>query len=82
VLANVTNRPLWDWDFVLAECESGFLCGTGVRGLDRRSRRTIQSIVRAQLTRIYSKAGVLGRARFAAFSVKDLLGAGVPAQLG
>jgi hypothetical protein len=41
-------------------------------------RGAAQGTVRAQLTRIYSKAGVSGRAQFAAFFVEDLLGAGVP----
>jgi hypothetical protein len=31
------------------------------------------------LTRIYSKAGVSGRAQFAAFFVEDLLGESLPA---
>ena len=40
-------------------------------------RGAAQGTVRAQLTRIYSKAGVSGRAQFAAFFVEDLLGQGV-----
>ena len=34
--------------------------------------------VRAQLARIYAKAGVSGRAQFAAFFVEDLLGQALP----
>jgi DNA-binding NarL/FixJ family response regulator len=42
-------------------------------------RGAAQGTVRAQLTKIYSKAGVSGRAQFAAFFVEDLLGEGLPA---
>jgi hypothetical protein len=41
-------------------------------------RGAAQGTVRAQLTRIYAKAGVSGRAQFAAFFVEDLLGESLP----
>jgi hypothetical protein len=41
-------------------------------------RGAAQGTVRAQLTKIYAKAGVSGRAQFAAYFVEDLLGASLP----
>ena len=76
-LSDVIDRQAWA--LTPAERDVGFLA---LKGLDvaeiAELRGAAQGTVRAQLTRIYSKAGVSGRAQFAAFFVEDLLGAGVP----
>lgn len=78
-LSEVIDRQFQDWALTPAERDVGFLA---LKGLDvaeiAELRGAAQGTVRAQLTRIYSKAGVSGRAQFAAFFVEDLLGAGVP----
>jgi DNA-binding CsgD family transcriptional regulator len=52
-----------------------------LKGLDvaeiAEMRGAAAGTVRAQLTRIYAKAGVSGRAQFAAWFVEDLLGEGL-----
>jgi len=63
---------------------SGLYIGLmAIKGLDLAEiaavRGAAQGTVRAQLTRIYAKAGVSGRAQFAAYFVEDLLGQGVAA---
>ncbi|MBM3614732.1 MAG: helix-turn-helix transcriptional regulator [Alphaproteobacteria bacterium] len=61
-----------------AERDVGFLA---LKGLDvaeiAELRGRAHGTVRAQLTRIYVKAGVSGRAQFAAYFVEDLLGEGL-----
>lgn len=78
-LADVIDRQFQSWALTPAERDVGFLA---LKGLDvaeiAELRGAAQGTVRAQLTRIYSKAGVSGRAQFAAFFVEDLLGAAVP----
>ena len=78
-LSDVIDRQFQAWALTPAERDVGFLA---LKGLDVAEiadlRGAAQGTVRAQLTRIYSKAGVSGRAQFAAFFVEDLLGAGVP----
>lgn len=78
-LADVIDRQFQAWALTPAERDVGFLA---LKGLDvaeiAELRGAAQGTVRAQLTRIYSKAGVSGRAQFAAFFVEDLLGEGVP----
>ena len=77
-LGDVIDRQFQDWGLTPAERDVGFLA---LKGLDvaeiAELRGAAQGTVRAQLTRIYSKAGVSGRAQFAAFFVEDLLGQGV-----
>lgn len=77
-LADVIDRQFNDWGLTPAERDVGFLA---LKGLDVAEiadlRGAAQGTVRAQLTRIYSKAAVSGRAQFAAFFVEDLLGQGV-----
>ncbi len=77
-LADVIDRQFQDWSLTPAERDVAFLA---LKGLDvaeiANLRGAAQGTVRAQLTRIYSKAGVSGRAQFAAFFVEDLLGQGV-----
>jgi DNA-binding CsgD family transcriptional regulator len=77
-LSDVIDRQFQDWTLTPAERDVGFLA---LKGLDVAEiavlRGAAQGTVRAQLTRIYSKAGVSGRAQFAAFFVEDLLGQGV-----
>lgn len=78
-LADVIDSQFQAWALTPAERDVGFLA---LKGLDvaeiAELRGAAQGTVRAQLTRIYSKAGVSGRAQFAAFFVEDLLGEGVP----
>ncbi len=78
-LSDVIDRQFQTWALTPAERDVGFLA---LKGLDvaeiAELRGAAQGTVRAQLTRIYSKAGVSGRAQFAAFFVEDLLGEGVP----
>lgn len=80
-LSEVIDRQFQAWGLTPAERDVGFLA---LKGLDvaeiAEMRGAAQGTVRAQLTRIYSKAGVSGRAQFAAFFVEDLLGAAVPVQ--
>lgn len=78
-LSDVIHRQFQTWALTPAERDVGLLA---LKGLDvaeiAELRGAAQGTVRAQLTRIYQKAGVSGRAQFAAFFVEDLLGAGVP----
>lgn len=78
-LSDVIDRQFSAWALTPAERDVAFLA---LKGLDvaeiAELRGAAQGTVRAQLTRIYSKAGVSGRAQFAAFFVEDLLGEGVP----
>lgn len=82
-LSDVIDRQFQSWALTPAERDVGLLA---LKGLDvaeiAQLRGAAQGTVRAQLTRIYAKAGVSGRAQFAAFFVEDLLGQGVPAQAG
>jgi DNA-binding CsgD family transcriptional regulator len=77
-LSEVIERQFQAWTLTPAERDVAFLA---LKGLDvaeiAELRGAAQGTVRAQLTRIYSKAGVSGRAQFAAFFVEDLLGQGV-----
>ena len=81
-LSDVIDRQFQAWSLTPAERDVAFLA---LKGLDvaeiAELRGAAQGTVRAQLTRIYSKAEVSGRAQFAAFFVEDLLGAGVPAPM-
>ncbi|MFZ1468300.1 MAG: helix-turn-helix transcriptional regulator [Paracoccaceae bacterium] len=77
-LAQVIDQQFTDWGLTPAERDVGLLA---LKGLDvaeiAQLRAAAPGTVRAQLTRIYAKAGVSGRAQFAAFFVEDLLGQGV-----
>jgi DNA-binding CsgD family transcriptional regulator len=77
-LSEVIDRQFQAWSLTPAERDVAFLA---LKGLDVAEiaalRGAAQGTVRAQLTRIYSKADVSGRAQFAAFFVEDLLGQGV-----
>jgi DNA-binding CsgD family transcriptional regulator len=74
-LADVILAQFGAWGLTPAERDVGFLA---LKGLDvaeiAEMRGAAAGTVRAQLTRIYAKAGVSGRAQFAAFFVEDLLG--------
>ncbi|WP_225028425.1 helix-turn-helix transcriptional regulator [Xinfangfangia pollutisoli] len=78
-LGAVIEAQFQAWGLTPAERDVGLLA---LKGLDvaeiAELRGAAQGTVRAQLTRIYSKAGVSGRAQFAAFFVEDLLGEGLP----
>ena len=77
-LADVIAAQFTDWGLTPAERDVGFLA---LKGLDvaeiAELRGRAAGTVRAQLTRIYAKAGVSGRAQFAAWFVEDLLGEGL-----
>jgi DNA-binding CsgD family transcriptional regulator len=77
-LSDVIDTQFADWGLTPAERDVGLLA---LKGLDvaeiAEVRNAAQGTVRAQLTRIYAKAGVSGRAQFAAWFVEDLLGQGV-----
>ncbi len=79
-LSDVIDRQFRAWALTPAERDVAFLAlkGLGVAEI-AELRGAAQGTVRAQLTRIYAKAGVSGRAQFAAFFVEDLLGQGVQA---
>lgn len=72
--AVVIDQQFTDWALTPAERDVGLLA---LKGLDvaeiAELRGAAQGTVRAQLTRIYAKAGVSGRAQFAAWFVEDLL---------
>ena len=69
------------WGLTAAERDVAMLA---LKGLDvaeiARLRGAAQGTVRAQLTRIYSKSGLSGRAQLAAHFVEDLLGGGIDTQ--
>ena len=73
-LADVIDRQFTHWGLTPAERDVGLFA---LKGLDvaeiAELRGAAQGTVRAQLTRIYAKAGVSGRAQFAAWFVEDLL---------
>ncbi|MFN3992501.1 MAG: LuxR family transcriptional regulator [Tabrizicola flagellatus] len=79
-LSEVIEGQFDAWALTPAERDVGLLA---LKGLDvaeiAELRGAAQGTVRAQLTRIYSKAGVSGRAQFAAIFVEDLLGGGLKA---
>lgn len=76
-LSRVIEAQFKDWALTPAESDVAMLA---LKGLDVAEiaalRGAAQGTVRAQLTRIYAKAGVSGRAQFAAFFVEDLLSEG------
>lgn len=78
-LAQVVAAQFTAWGLTPAERDVGLLA---LKGLDVAEiaalRGAAQGTVRAQLTRIYAKAGVSGRAQFAAHFVEDLMAEGVP----
>ncbi|MEY8841260.1 helix-turn-helix transcriptional regulator [Cribrihabitans sp. XS_ASV171] len=73
-LAEVIEHQFDQWGLTPAERDVGLLA---LKGLDvaeiAEIRGAASGTVRAQLTRIYAKAGVSGRAQFAAWFVEDLL---------
>jgi DNA-binding CsgD family transcriptional regulator len=77
-LSDVIAAQFTEWRLTPAERDVGMLA---LKGLDvaeiAETRGAAQGTVRAQLTSIYAKAGVSGRAQFAAFFVEDLLGGAV-----
>ncbi len=77
-LARSIRQQFAQWHLTPAEQDVGFLA---LKGLDVAEiadlRGSAPGTVRAQLTRIYAKAGVSGRAQFAAWFVEDLLDGGL-----
>ncbi|MCX7286454.1 MAG: helix-turn-helix transcriptional regulator [Rhodobacterales bacterium] len=79
-LGQVIDRQFLAWALTPAERDVAFLALKGLDVADiAKLRGAAQGTVRAQLTRIYSKADVSGRAQFAAFFVEDLLGEAIAA---
>lgn len=74
-LARIVEQQFEDWRLTPAERDVGLLA---LKGLDlseiAEMRGAAPGTVRAQLTRIYAKAGVSGRHQFAAWFVEDLMG--------
>lgn len=73
-LAQVIQTQFDVWELTPAERDVGLLA---LKGLDvaeiAEVRGAAQGTVRTQLARIYAKAGISGRAQFAAWFVEDLL---------
>ena len=71
---DVIEDQFTDWELKQAERQVAFMALKGFNNSEiSRIRGTAEGTVRAQMTRIYSKAGVSGRAQFAAYFVEDLL---------
>ena len=80
-LAEVIEAQFADWGLTPAERDVAMLALKGLDVAEIASLRSAaQGTVRAQLSRVYTKAGVTGRAQFAAHFVEDLLAEGVPGQ--
>lgn len=73
-LHDVIETQFAEWGLTAAERDVGLLA---LKGLDVAEiadmRGAASGTVRAQLSRVYAKAGVTGRAQFAAIFVEDLL---------
>jgi DNA-binding CsgD family transcriptional regulator len=76
---SVIQRQFDQWGLSKAERDVAYLA---LKGLDVAEiaavRNAASGTVRAQLSGIYGKSGVSGRAQFAAFFVEDLLSGGLP----
>jgi DNA-binding CsgD family transcriptional regulator len=79
-LHDVVEAQFEAWGLTAAERDVGMLA---LKGLDvgdiAALRGAAAGTVRAQLSRVYTKAGVTGRAQFVALFVEDLL-AGLPGE--
>lgn len=77
----VVQRQFDTWQLSRAERDVAYLA---LKGLDvaeiASARNAAAGTVRAQLSAIYGKAGVSGRAQFAAHFVEDLLAEGLPGE--
>jgi DNA-binding CsgD family transcriptional regulator len=72
--AEVVSRQFALWALTPAERDVGLLALKGMEVAEiAQTRGAATGTVRAQLTRIYAKAGVAGRTQFAAFFVEDML---------
>lgn len=75
----VIQRQFEQWALSKAERDVAYLA---LKGLDvaeiAAARGAASGTVRAQLSGIYAKSGISGRAQFAAFFVEDLLSEGLP----
>ncbi|GLS86878.1 transcriptional regulator [Cypionkella aquatica] len=76
---SVIQRQFDAWALSRAERDVAYLA---LKGLDvaeiAQARQAAPGTVRAQLSAIYAKAGISGRAQFAAHFVEDLLAEGLP----
>lgn len=76
--STIIEAQFSEWGLTPAERDVGQLALKGIELADiARLRGAAQGTVRAQLTRIYAKAGVSGRPQFAAWFVEDLLSGGL-----
>jgi DNA-binding CsgD family transcriptional regulator len=75
----VIHAQFDSWNLSRAERDVAYLA---LKGLDvaeiANARQAAPGTVRAQLSSIYTKAGISGRAQFAAHFVEDLLAEGLP----
>lgn len=82
-LAEVIEAQFTAWGLTAAEHDVGLFA---LKGLDVAEiaavRGAAHGTVRAQLSRVYTKAGVSGRAQFAAFFVEDLMADGIRVPAG
>lgn len=80
-LGEVIDTQFERWGLTQAERDVGYLA---LKGFDNaeiaRLRNSAAGTVRAQMTHVYAKAGVSGRAQFAAYFVEDLLESGIPGE--
>lgn len=80
-LSEVIAAQFAAWGLTPAEHDVALLALKGLDVAEIASLRgAAPGTVRAQLSRVYAKAGVTGRAQFAAHFVEDLLAEGVPGQ--
>jgi DNA-binding CsgD family transcriptional regulator len=74
-LYDVIRADFATWGLTAAEEDVAFLALKGIDAAEiAEMRGSAQGTVRAQLTKVYAKAGVSNRAQFAALFVEDLLG--------
>jgi DNA-binding CsgD family transcriptional regulator len=77
-LSDVVETQFGAWGLTPAERDVGLLALKGLDVADiARIRGAAPGTVRAQLTKVYAKAGVSGRAQFGAWFVEDLLDHGL-----
>lgn len=77
-LGRIIDDQFEAWRFTPAEREVGYLALKGFDIAEIASlRAAAQGTVRAQMSSVYAKSGVSGRAQFAAFFIEDLLAGGV-----
>ena len=77
-LGRIIEAQFAAWCLTPAESDVGLLALKGLGAAEIADiRGAANGTVRAQLTRVYAKAGVSGRAQFAAWFVEDLFDGGI-----